>query len=66
MDEYESFLKEHWEIHMLNEKELALIGKAFYAVGKRDSGQQDARGWNKCMDAIWAKYLELTDGSKEE
>lgn len=46
-----------------NDSELAQIGRAYYYVKQRDIGEQDSRGWNKCLKAIWDKYLELANES---
>lgn len=44
-----------------NETELSLIGKAYYAVPRKNGEEQDSRGFNKALDAIWTKYLELAN-----
>lgn len=40
-------------------KDLELLGKAYYAIRSKDPGEQDARGWNKCLKAIWEEYERL-------
>ena len=40
-------------------EEFELLGRAFAAVPSKDMESQDARGFNKCIDAVWTLYNYL-------
>ncbi len=52
--------------NLLNDEDVNRLGLAIFHLKNKDEGEQDARGWNKCLASVWKIYSELKESDEKE
>ncbi len=47
--------------NLLDDDDLERLALATFQIEPKDESEQDSRGWNKCLAAIWKSYLEIKE-----